>query len=340
MPIWEDEEVPATNQPQSITQRVRAGNALPILSHAAITDLALFGHESFMRYYAEKIGYPYADVPDVGQLANYDRYTNRASDVDCKEFYLTCFKNHVYREARAAGINADTLAEARAQADRLGVSAFANLLGYPRLDQPQTWPLLVLADLPFKTYLTISITTFLEDALRRAGKNPVTKMCRWRGPVDAPEKDLWSIPDTYSPSKEQPLVYHLCGLDAHPQSRAPLPDSIALTQDDHLELLVNLAKGSGNDSADRLPALVRGAFFDDVVLLGFSLDSWAFRALYYGLIRQTGQEKDRRGLCCVQLLPEERAKQEKYLQGYLDREAHLDIFWGDLYQYAQELSKP
>ena len=338
MPIWEDEETPAASGPQSITQRVRGGNALPILSHAALFDLVLFGHESFTRYYAEKIGYPYPDVPDVGQLANYDRYTNRTSDVDCKEFYLACVKNHIYREAKAAGVDPDTLAEAHAQADGVGVTAFANLLGYPRFDQPQAHPLLVLANLPFKTYLTISVTTFIEDALRKAGKDPVTKMCRWRGPIDAPEKDLWLIPDAYRPSKEQPLVYHLCGLDAHPQSKAPLPGSLALTQDDHLELLVNLAQDRGKESADRLPALVRGALFEDVVLLGFSLDSWAFRALYYGLIRQTGQEKDRRGVCCVQLLPDERAKQEKYLQGYLDREARFDIFWGKLDEYAQELS--
>jgi SIR2-like domain len=339
MPIWEDEETRATGQPHTITQRVRSGNALPILSHTAMLDLALFGHESYLRYYAEKIGYPYASIPDVGQLANYDRYANRVSDIDCKEFYLACFKNHVYREAKAAGVDAEALAEARAQVDRLGVSALANLLGYPRFDQPQALPLLVLADLPFKTYLTISVTSFLEDALRRAGKDPLTVMCRWRGPVDAPEKDLWLIPDTYRPSKEHPLVYHLCGLDAHPQSKVPLPDSLALTQEDHLELLVNLAQDRGKENADRLPALVRGALFDDVVLLGFSLDSWAFRALYYGLIRQTGQERDRRGVCCVQLSSDERAKQEKYLQGYLDREAHFDIFWGDLHAYARELSK-
>ena len=41
-------------------------------------------------------------------------------------------------------------------------------------------------------------------------------------------------------------------------------------------------------------------------------------------------------MCCVQLLPEEREKQEKYLQGYLDREAHFDIFWGRLNESAQE----
>jgi hypothetical protein len=337
MPIWDDEETTAASQPTSISQRVRAGNALPILSHSALFDLTLFGFDPFRRFYAQRIGYPYADPPDIGQLANYDRYTNRGSDVACKEFYLECLKNHIFREARAAGVDGDTLEAARAEADRVGVTAFAHRLGYPRFDLPQTLPLQVLANLPFKTYLTLSVTTFLEDALRRAGKGPLTKMCRWRGPVDAPEKDLWLIPDDYRPSAARPLVYHLCGLDAHPQTGAALPGSLALSEDDHLEMLVNLAEGRGKDTADRLPALVRGALFDDVILLGFRLDSWAFRGLYYGLIRQTGQDRDRRGVCVVQLPPEERAKQEKYLQGYLDREARLDIFWGSLEEYALSL---
>ena len=110
-----------------------------------------------------------------------------------------------------------------------------------------------------------------------------------------------------------------------------------MSEDDHLEMLVNLAQDRDKEKTDRVPALVRGAFSDDVVLLGFSLDSWAFRGVYYGLLRQTGQERDRRGVCAVQLPPDEREKQEKYLQGYLDREARLDIFWGDLNDYAREL---
>lgn len=337
MPIWDD-EIPVASQSQNITNRVRAGNALPILSHGALFDLALFGHEAFKRYYAQQIGYPYANPPDVGQLANYDRYTNRTSDIASKEFYLECVKNHIYREAKATGVDDDTLAEARAQADRVGATAFAHLLGYPRFDMPQTLPLQVLANLPFKTYLTISISTFVEDALYKAGKDPLTKMCRWRGPIDAPEKDLWTIPDDYRPSVARPLVFHLCGLDSHPQTGAPLPNSLALSEDDHLEMLVNLAQDRGSQTVDRLPALVRGALFDDVILLGFRLDSWAFRGLYYGLIRQTGQERDRRGVCVVQLSPDDREKQEKYLQGYLDREARLDIFWGDLDAYARELN--
>ena len=131
----------------------------------------------------------------------------------------------------------------------------------------------------------------------------------------------------------------MCGLDTHPDSGKPLPESLALSEDDHLEMLVNLAEGRGRDGADRLPALVRGALFKDVVLLGFRLDSWAFRGLYYGLIRETGQERDRRGVCIVQLPAAERKKQEKYLQGYLDRKARFKIYSGDLNDFAGELKE-
>jgi hypothetical protein len=156
MPIWDDEQDLPARQAQSITLRVRAGAALPILSNATLFDLALFGFESFRSFYSQQIKYPFPQIPGLAQLANYDRYTNRAGDGECRSFYLDCLKNHIYREARAAGIDDDTLAEARAQADAVGVTAFAHLLGYTRFDQPHTHPLLVLANLPFKTYLTIS----------------------------------------------------------------------------------------------------------------------------------------------------------------------------------------
>lgn len=341
MPIVEDDETtPAQSQPPSLIQRVRAGNALPILSHSAVCDLALFGYEPFIRFYAKRIRYPYDQLPDLGQLANYDRYTHRDSDVACKEFYQDCVKNHIYFEAKKAGVDADSLADASEQVDRLGISAFAHLLGYPRFDQPQTFLLSMLANLPFKTYLTTSPTTFMEDALRRAGKEPLTKMCRWSDSIDVSEKELWSIPDDYRPSDKRPLVYHLCGLDAHTESGgAPLPASLALSEDDHLELLVNLAQDRGKESADRVPALVRGALDKDVIVLGFRLDSWAFRALYYGLIRHSRKNRDRRGVCVIQLPPDEREKQEKYLHGYLDNEARLDIVWKELNEYALALKK-
>ena len=338
MPIWEDKDEPPQPRPlPGIVDRVRGGNALPILSNAAMLDLVLFGHDAFSQYYARRVGYPFLLPAGITQIANYDRHTNRTSDADCTAFYLDCVKNHIYREAHARGVAPALLQEAESQADQVGVSAFADLLGFPRFDRSADDLLMVLANLPFKTYLTTSPFTFLESALRLAGKQPVTKICRWRGPVDAPDKELWLIEDSFTPGWERPLVFHLCGLDAHPVTQIALPDSLALTEDDHLELLVNLAQDRGKDRADRLPALVRGALFDEVALLGYNLGSWAFRAIYYGLVRPTGQDKDRRGVCCVQLPPDERARQEKYLQGYLDREARFEIFWGSLPEYAQAL---
>ena len=70
MPIWEDDGIPTPSQAPSIIQRVRAGNALPILSHNAMFDLALFGFEAFKRYYAKCINYPHPELPDIGQLAH------------------------------------------------------------------------------------------------------------------------------------------------------------------------------------------------------------------------------------------------------------------------------
>ena len=107
------------------------------------------------------------------------------------------------------------------------------------------------------------------------------------------------------PSETRPLVYHLCGLDAHPVTGRPVPDYLALSEDDHLEMLVNLSQDRGHDGTDRLPGVVRGALWGALVLLGFRLHSWAFRGLYYGLIRDSGQQGEGRGLCTIQLDPED-----------------------------------
>jgi hypothetical protein len=339
MPIPKPKDTSGPGETDKVMARIRAGDAVPILSHSVLFDLALFGHEAFKRYYAKNINYPSLEppLPDIAQLANFDRYANQKGVDDCNADYLSIVKDYIYDAAEAAGADADTLAGAASKAGQLGVTDFAHQLGYPRFDQQQTFPLQVLANLPFKIYLTLSATTFLEDALCKAGKEPLTRMCRWQGPIDAPEKDLWLIPDDYDPDEHQPLVYHLCGLDAHPRSGKPLPGSLALSEDDHLEMLVNLAEGRGKDNTDRLPALVRGALFQNVLLLGFRLESWAFRGVYYGLIRGTGKGGDRRGACVLQLPPDEREKQEKYLQGYLDREAKFDIIWDGLSDYARKL---
>ncbi len=215
------------------------------------------------------------------------------------------------------------LDEAAAEIDNLTVSQFAGRLGYPSFASGRDDPLLILANLPFKTILTSSPFTFVEDALRKADKSPRTEVCRW-----TPE--LWAgvssvIDAAYSPSAREPLVYHLLGLDAY-------PDSLVLTEDDYLDYLGNTCQAQNNQSADFIPALVRKTFSDDLIILGFSLDSWAFRVLYSGLIKRSGKAEER-GICEIQLPDSE--DERSFLDDYLNREARFQPYWGSLSDYAQ-----
>ena len=327
MPIIKQAGVQPSNPLQrSFVERLKAGRVVPVISDEAMADLVLGGRERLAQGYAEYIQYPMPDRDNMVKMAKFYKLRQGLKEQDLKSDYLNYVKNHLYFMAQAAGASVDVLAEAEAQVDDLAVSAFAKQLGYPRLDAGPDDPLQILANLPVKVFLTTTPYTFLEDALRKAGRSPRTELCRWRRELDSIDS---AIDATYKLSVSEPLVYHLHGLDAY-------PDSLVLTEDDHLEFLVNICQGAGNNAADRVHGLVRQALFDDLILLGYSLSGWPFRALYAGLIRTNGRQEDR-GVCALQLAPNDDEK--RYLEDYLEREAKFDVFWGDVPQYAQELRK-
>ena len=211
----------------------------------------------------------------MAYLAKYYKHRQKLKDQELKSDYLNYVKNHIYFAAEAAGASEDALAEAAAQVDEVSVSEFAHLLGYPQFSAGRDDPLLVMANLPIRTVLTTSPFTFIEDAFRKAGKAPRTEVCRWNEGLDTIDS---SIDDAYKPSAQEPLIYHLHGLDQY-------PDSLVLTEDDYLEFLVNVSRGKGNDRTDTLHALVRKAIADDLILLGYSLSAWSFHVIYAGMIR-------------------------------------------------------
>src|SRR5690606_25896234 len=100
--------------------------------------------------------YPMPDRENLVKVAKFYKLAQEMKDQALKSDYLNYVKNHIYEKARGDGATADLLAEAEAQVDDHPVSGFAHLLGYPRLDQEAGDPLLVLANLPFKTILTTS----------------------------------------------------------------------------------------------------------------------------------------------------------------------------------------
>ena len=320
----------ATTNPQqlSFVERIRAGRVVPVISNEALVSLAVGDYGQMIEGYAQEVvKYPLPDCQNIERVAKYHQLYDGLRDKALKSDYLNWVKNFIFFTAQEKKADEKTLAEAEAEIDNLTVSEFAKRLGFPTFDAGPADPLLVLAEIPARTYITTSPFTFLEDALRLGNKNPRTEVCRWRKELDSIDS---VIDATYRPSPTEPLVYHLHGLDAY-------ENSLVLTEDDHLEFLVNVCQGQGNDKADRVPAVVRQALVEDLILLGFSLSSWAFKAFYAGMVKTAtrSDSQDERGVCALQVTPDE--VENKYLQDYVRREARFDVFWGDLGQYAQNL---
>lgn len=201
---------------QNFVDRIRTGKVVPVISHETLGDLVLGGRKELVVGYADYIQYPLGDRDNLLKMAKYVSINNATWDSwALKADYLNFVKNYVYAQAQAAGVSASLLEEAAAEVDSLTLSSFANRLGYPRFAQGADDPLLILAGLPLPIYITTGYHDFIEAALRRAGKEPRSEVCRWHRGLD-------SIPsvfvNNYEPSTAEPLVFHLLGRDDRPDS--------------------------------------------------------------------------------------------------------------------------
>jgi len=307
---------------QTIAERIRTGKVAPIVSNEVGNNLVLGGNDNLVATYAKYTNYPLDDF-NLLRMAQYVSVTdeNATDPRVVKEDYINFIKNRLFDIAEADGVSADVLAELEEEFDDVVFSEFSDRLGYPRFSQGPANPFLVLAECPLPIYLTTSYHNFLEVALRRAGKEPRSEICRWH-------EGLEGIPsvldEDYQPTKDEPLVYHLFGSDAH-------PGSLVLTEDDHMEYLVAISQNIGR-ATDPIPRRVRQAMADSsLVLMGYHLRSWDFRVLFWGLIKPRPIQQTS---VSVQLEPNEIEKH--YLQKYLG-EFEFKVFWGDIHQYAQEL---
>ena len=125
----------------------------------------------------------------------------------------------------------------------------------------------VLADLPLKIYLTTNYDNLMESALSAKLRKPATDHCRWNPTL----QKLHPRTDTFGPSVEGPLVYHIHGVMG-------IPETMVLTDDDYETFLL----GFGLD--DKLvPPSVRIAISQyPLLFVGYSLRDWSFRVLFQG----------------------------------------------------------
>ncbi len=133
----------------------------------------------------------------------------------------------------------------------------------------------------------------------------------------------------YKPSVEEPLVYHIHGLDAY-------PCSLVLTEDDYLDYLFNVAQ-----DPETIPKRVAVALADSsLMLLGYHLQDWDFKVIFRGLIASRRSSRRLMSLS-IQLTPdpqgvENLADAQEYLERYFEG-ANFEIYWGDVQSFMKEL---
>jgi hypothetical protein len=189
MPLIVDTEA-QSGYPGRLTwrERLRSGRVVPIISDEALFDLVLGGHQSFLASYARYVNYPFGDEDKLVSLVKYHKHRSREAplnDQTLKFDFLNYVKNYCYRLAKASGVNQDALDEAASQVDTLTVSEFAHYLGYPRFEAAY-WddPLLILADLPFKTVLTTAPTP--------SSRMRCVAQAKIRAPSSAAGDEIWT----------------------------------------------------------------------------------------------------------------------------------------------------
>lgn len=312
---------------ETIIDRIGDGKVVPIISNSFANDLAFGSHERLVKGWAKYINYPQFEQPhSLAKIAQYESVNvageHQLGDEDLvKEKYLKFLELALLAMARRdPHVSSSKRAELEEQAGELTVSQLARHLSYPTLASGQENPLLLLADLPLPIYLTTSYHDFLEVALReKARKEPRLEIYRWHGGL----KHIPSVfekEQDYHPTPEQPLVYHLYGFDAY-------PESLVLTEDDHLDFLANL-------SGAILPRVMQALTQSSLVMLGFSLPAWDFRILFRGVIKARPKK-----LASVAIQLEENDQEKEYLQKYL-RQVNFEVEWidpADPYHFIREL---
>ncbi len=191
----------------------------------------------------------------------------------------------------------------------------------------------ILADLPFPIYITTNYDDFTVQALRSRNKNPKQELCRWNKALmkDCPE--VFERKPDFKPDVEHPLIFHLHGHIA-------VPESLVITEDDYLDFLV-----STSADQDIIPKEIEGAFTKTVLLfLGYQLADWDFRVLFRRIVGFVDKSIQKVHVS-VQLEPvgdevpnERRVKVRNYLNRYFG-EHKIKVYWGKCREFLAKLKE-
>ena len=332
-------------------ERIDQGRITPFISNYMSARLFGVSRGELAAKWAKDIGSPFSetDSREIAHVAQYYAVKHENNRLEAKQHYLNTLTDYLLGIASQDGsVDQELVQDLVARFEQCGscgkpFSEIARELGYPRFEAVKANPFRLLAEMPLPIYITTSHHQFLEYALAQTqSKEPVSEIFYWGDHLDKIPSVFDKKPD-WEPTVQQPLVYHLYGLDRY-------PESMALTEDDFLDLLDKLAElryqvkmtdtaieGSARRRHD-LPAPVRTALSGTALLtLGYSVLTWEFRVLFRGLIRPSGENRHNRKApegICMQIKPGDldaiegdadglRSYLEEYFKG-----VYFRVFWG------------
>jgi hypothetical protein len=284
---------------ERLVDQLRRGHCLPFIGAGACYGVLPTARE-LARYWADRCEYPFPDRDNLARVIQYDT-VNEEDVVTVKERVFAYLQDQLHN--RLPDFTAST--------------------------QPHA----LLARQPIPLYITTNYDDILQVALQRAGRRPVTAICRWAR--EGVGRSAGRPMDDLSPRPDTPVVFHLHGAGTDPKS-------LVLTEEDYLEFLVNLVIDKGADDQNIIPNPVLEALATRPMLfIGYSLQDWTFQVLFHGLKRTIGRSQRRRHLS-VQLRIDNadataKARAEDYLKKQLD-DWDITVYWGTAEQFCTELA--
>ncbi|HKD09182.1 MAG TPA: CHAT domain-containing protein [Bryobacteraceae bacterium] len=298
---------------QILCDRIARGKCTPILGPGVATGL-LPASASLSTSLAASRNYPFDDKENLRRVT---QFLSRLGDPDWRE---------ALQDRLAASLN-------HYLPGRPGLSRISEL----KLEQ---WVELAsefeteihqqLASLGLPLYLTTNFDPFLSLALKAQKREVRDFAIRWRERVEEP-------PNMAQPSPESPVVLHLFGQDSD-------PESMVLTEDDHLDYLTRMSR----DHDLLMPRSVEALLNKNTLLfLGYKLEDLDLKVILRGLLNYLDVRKYDRVQLAVQLENDRenenlKLELQKYLTAslrpYFSADSPIGIYWGSAHQFMNELS--
>jgi hypothetical protein len=239
---------------------------------------------------SEDVNYPMADGHDLARVAQYYQLGE-----DVIEFPSTAKKAYLkFRNSRLLEINET---EKPNEVAKLNVNGpFSEIVTRLYTEALGTNdPLDKLANIPFSNYITTSYHDFLERALINAQRTPITQfLCL----EDGGQITTWELNDkgeivppnpTRKGTKLEPVIFHLFGVEKDPKS-------LIISEDDYINFLVTAVTDTDKQHPMiplQLQTILSASY---LLLLGYQLQDWEFRALFRLILHKRASSLPKPGI--------------------------------------------